>query len=263
MILNVASTGSAIQRRLREEWFEAIETDPNEWIEQGPIGEGESQSIRVINKITGFKGVAKPGPILGSQSGYCRAAHEKLAFDLACLIGLPVCPVLLWSRDAPHIYRVGRSISAWAFPQSEKWDTAMIQGLISPNQMEGAAAVHSAMRVFHTWIADTDRRQDHVHFDLSSPPNEAHTAFIDHSNSLSFSWGEVNCPVNLVAPYMPGDTHAETLAATAHIIAAIDEKEITRLVDRIPQFYLPEPQRTNIIRNLLDRRIPLRVIFGG
>jgi hypothetical protein len=263
MTLHLAATGSAIQKRFRDEWFDSIETDPDEWAEEGPIGEGESQSVRVINKITGFRGIAKPGPILGSQSGYCRAAHEKLAFDLACMLGLPVCPVLLWPKDAPSIYRVGRSISAWAFPRSEKWDLAINQGLISPRQIEGAAAVHSAMRVFHTWIADTDRRQDHAHFDLSSPAHEARSAFYDHSNSLSFSWAHPNCPIDVVPSYMPGDTHAETLAATARAIATLDEDEIARLVHRIPRFYLPEPRRTNIVRNLLDRRIALRVLFNG
>ena len=63
---------SAIQRDLRDSWFEMVETsDP--WEDRGPIGEGESQSIRVVNKMDGMIGVAKPGPARGMDENHCRA----------------------------------------------------------------------------------------------------------------------------------------------------------------------------------------------
>jgi hypothetical protein len=41
-----SGSGSAIfrssTRRLRDEWFEQVETSPEEWEEKGPMGEGES-----------------------------------------------------------------------------------------------------------------------------------------------------------------------------------------------------------------------------
>jgi hypothetical protein len=82
---------SALQRDLRDRWFEILET-PDAWIDRGPMNDGESQSIRVENAATGMRGVAKPGPGKGAEEEHCRAAHEKLAFDLAYLAHLPVAP---------------------------------------------------------------------------------------------------------------------------------------------------------------------------
>ena len=41
---------SAYQRELRDKWFNLPETD-EPWIDEGPIGEGESASIRVRNTV--------------------------------------------------------------------------------------------------------------------------------------------------------------------------------------------------------------------
>jgi len=146
-------TYSALQARLRDEWFGIVET-PDVWIDRGPMNDGESQSIRVENAATGMMGVAKPGPGKAAEEGHYRAAHEKLAFDLAYLVHLPVAPVVLWRDQAPDIYKRGRSISAWTFEQSLKWDEAQNRGLITPVLRESAGPIVSAMRVFHTWIAD-------------------------------------------------------------------------------------------------------------
>jgi hypothetical protein len=137
-----------------------VET-PDEWIGRGPIGEGESQSIRVEHQNTGTMGVAKPGRAVVRDT-VCRAAHVKIAFDLAHCLDLPVRPVVLWARDIGAIYLRGRSISAWAFPQAKKWDEAQRLGFMTPALLASAGPVVSGMRVFHTWISDTDRKSDHT-----------------------------------------------------------------------------------------------------
>jgi hypothetical protein len=144
-------------------WFDLVETT-DEWVDLGPIGEGESQSIRVKNGDT--IGVAKPGPTRASDLT-CRAAHEKIAFDLAHSLDLPIPRVILWGRDMHHYVR-GRSISAWAFPRAAKWDDANRLRLLTRELIESAGPVVSAMRVFHTWISDTDRKSDHTQVDLDS-----------------------------------------------------------------------------------------------
>ena len=178
---------SALQRDFRDEWFALLET-PDDWIDRGPMNDGESLSIRVENAATGMRGVAKPGPAKGPEEGHYRAAHEKLAFDLAYLAQLTVAPVVLWRADAPTTYKRGRSISAWAFPQSIKWDEAIKRGIISAELRESAGPLVSAMRVFHTWIADCDRKSDHVQVNVDSPPKQLEFAFIDHGHSLSYIW---------------------------------------------------------------------------
>jgi hypothetical protein len=79
------------RQRLRYEWFDLVETQ-DDWTDLGPIGHGESCPIRVENKRTGRRGAAKPGAPKAAED-FCRAAHEKLAYDLAYLLELPVQPV--------------------------------------------------------------------------------------------------------------------------------------------------------------------------
>jgi hypothetical protein len=248
---------------LRDEWFALTET-PDTWTDDGPIGEGESESIRVINDVTKIPGAAKPGPKKGNEENHCRAAHEKLAFDLSCLIGLTVCPVVLWNEGIGAQYKRGRSISAWAFQQSDKWDLAEARKLISLEQRISAGPMISAMRVFHTWIGDTDRKPSHIHIDTDSPANEIALACYDHANAFSHSWSAPNVAPVLCADYMKAhgvpESH-EVMVETAMCIASVDDAEITRLVQRIPDAYLPDPYRGNIISNLLSRKGQLRALL--
>jgi hypothetical protein len=94
------------------------------WVDKGPIGEGESASIRVQNDFNAMIGVSKPGLSKAAETDHCRAAHEKLAFDLAYNAELPVGAVVLWGEAMPPQYKRGRSISSWTFPQAINWSDA-------------------------------------------------------------------------------------------------------------------------------------------
>jgi hypothetical protein len=254
---------AAHQRELRDKWFEIVETEDT-WTVEGPIGEGESQSIRVRCDQDGMRGAAKPGPGLASQEDHCRAAHEKLAFDLSYLAALPISPVVLWRLDAPDVYKRGRSISCWAFPQGQKWSQANVSGLISPISKNTAGPTISAMRVFHTWIGDNDRKQDHVFVDLDSPPNgELRIAFFDHGNSMSNTWKAENA-ASPVCPNYTQDVSEDrnAMIEAADHIGGIPDAYIQRLVDRIPGLYLPDSHRRHIIQNLLARKGNLRALMG-
>lgn len=245
--------------RLCDDWFAAVETN-EAWTDQGPVGEGESRSIRVAN-AAGLIGIAKPGPAVAANT-VCRAAHEKLAFDLAHILELPVPPVILWGENMPATYVRGRSISAWAFQQAMKWHEADAKNLLSAASKDSVRAQASAMRVFHTWISDTDRKSDHTQVDLSSPDGQLGIAFIDHAYSQSFVWKAPNHAVGACAAYMPVPELRDIMVATADRIAAVPDAEVTRLVHRIPVSYLPDPQRGHILSNLLARKGNLRTALG-
>jgi hypothetical protein len=148
-------------------WFDLVETD-EEWIDRGKIDEGESQAIRIESAVTpNLFAAAKPGEGAG-HTDTCRAAHEKLAFDLAHVLELPIPPVVLWPKDAPGKFPRGRAISAWAYRQSLKWNEAQAQGIISEDLKNSAGPLVSAMRVFHTWISDTDRKSEHTQVNVDS-----------------------------------------------------------------------------------------------
>jgi hypothetical protein len=248
------------QLALCDEWFGCVET-VDDWEDRGPVGEGESQSIRVQSKSTGLMGVAKPGPAVARDST-CRAAHEKIAFDLAHVLGLPIPPVVLWGKDLGQPFVRGRSISAWAFRQAKKWDEAQRLGVITTPLLTSASAVVSAMRVFHTWISDTDRKSDHTQVDLESDPTALGVAFIDHAFSMSHQWKGANAPTGACPTYMPAPEHRDMMIKTADEISAFADAEIERIVNRIPTGYLPMAEQEHIRSNLKSRKRNLRALLG-
>jgi hypothetical protein len=250
---------SPTQNSLCVQWFHVVETT-DAWTELGPVGEGESQSVRVSNS-NGVLGIAKPGPAKGKDK-CCRAAHEKLAFDLAHTLGLPVPPVILWADGMPNNYVVGRSISAWAFPQTAKWDEANNQGIITEKLKDSAGPIVSAMQAFHTWISDTDRKSDHVQVDLDSAGDKLGLAFIDHAYSMSHVWKGPDHKAGPCGKYMPAPESPTVIRETCNRIAAFPETQISQLVNRIPLTYLPEPQRGYILQNLISRKTRLQTILA-
>jgi hypothetical protein len=253
---------SALQRALRDEWFGLVET-ADRWTEKGPIGEGESASIRVQNEFNAMVGVAKPGPPKAAETDHCRAAHEKLAFDLAYAAELPVGAVVLWDEAMTAQYRRGRSISSWAFPEAIKWSEADRSRLITPASKIGAGYVISMMRVFHTWIGDTDRKGDHILLDINGPDGDPRVAFIDHGHSMSLTWKTPNAASGPCPNYLPDVPEVrDAMIEAADRIAAIENAEVERLVNRIPAAYLPDPHRGHILQNLMARKGTLRTILG-
>jgi hypothetical protein len=243
-----------------DEWFRCVETT-DDWEDRGPVGEGESQSVRVQSKSIGLMGVAKPGLAVAKDTT-CRAAHEKIAFDLAHVLKLPVPPVVLWGKDLGQPFARGRSISAWAFRQAKKWDEAQRLGIITAALLASAGPVVSAMRVFHTWISDTDRKSDHTQVDLESDPTALRIAFIDHAFSMSHQWKAPNAAIGPCPAYMPAPEDRGTMHSTADAISAVPDAEIERIVNRIPAGYLPVPEQEHICSNLRSRKGNLRALLG-
>jgi hypothetical protein len=243
-----------------DEWFANPEITAG-WTIKEKAPAGESQSFWADEDGTTWRGIAKPGPPV-SKDRTCRAAHEKIAFDLAHVLKLPVPPVALWPLGMPSEYVVGRSISIKAFPQLDNWDGAMRDGLISDELKASARAAVSAMRAFHSWISDTDRKSDHVIVSLQSKTPPLALAFIDHANSMSHVWKSTNHPAGPCPLYVPVPLDDVILRTTVERIATFPDAEITRLVNRVPSGYLPDAERTNIIANLLLRKGALKGILG-
>jgi hypothetical protein len=252
------------QRRLRQKWFGIAET-PDPWKELGPISEvrGESDPIRVENCRTGRRGVAKPGPRKAQQDYLCRAAHEKLAYDLAYLLELPVSPVVLWPEGAPDRYRRGRSISAWAFDESATWKTADELGLISAAQKEAARPIISAMRAFHIWIGDLDRDTSQIRVNLSPGDREQPLSFFDHSFSMSYLWNSADSEIYVQKTYFALPDLREVMIATADRIAQLPDDQIESIVMRVNELYLPDLTKGHILSNLLGRKAKLRDVLSA
>jgi hypothetical protein len=153
-------------------WADTVEA-ADIWTIGAQVGTGESGSLHVINS-DGRKAVCKPA-FAGDATP--RAAHEKIASDLAFQLQLPVPAVSLWTSPPGPLY----AISAWAFAQAMAWGGLTTQ--LTASFMKNASPAFSAARVFHTWIGDTDHggNAGNVLVDLDSDEDAPRVAFIDHA----------------------------------------------------------------------------------
>jgi hypothetical protein len=243
---------------LWDEWFATVETK-RVWRLGPPVGEGESGAHWAEEVVSGGVGVIKPG-LARSKDAHFRAAREKLAFDLAHCLRLPVPPVVLYRPGMPRDYRTGRAISAKAFPFTSTWLSLRGRGLLTDEYKAGARAAVSAMAAFHAWISQEDWLIEKTLVDWDdlaarqgrTPPA---LAFVDHAFAFDHVWKD-DCDASAPRQRLTDaalDRHA--LALTIDQIAEIPDDEIMRLVGRIPEFYLPDAAvRARIAANLLLRR---------
>ena len=227
------------------------------WTLGPPIGRGEAGSFHATSD-KGCRGACKPA---FAANGIARAAHERIASDLARELTLPVPAVCLWTDPVTgELY----SISAWAFAQALTWGEVATR--LSATFMQNVASTFSAMRVFHSWIGDTDHNNNpgNVVVDVTSNDNLPAIAFIDHAFSMSCNANfHTDALAALPLCYVP--TVLLDAAATETVVRAInglDSKFIEHTVRRIPSPFLPPDRGTAIISGLMKRRVELAPVFG-
>ena len=234
---------------LADRWNDTVETS-DAWDDQGEQAKTESRPRKV--QCGPVLGVAKPGVI--KNDGVCRAAHEKITSDLAYLLELPVPPVILWDRGTQENAAQHVSISAWAFSPAVTWDEA--QAHLREDEHRLVEPAVSAMLAFETWIGATDHKSDHLLVNLHGTGLQL--AFIDYAYSLSHSWKSPEEPIGPPHGYVPVPRDDAAVAATVALIENFGEDVINRIVNRIPQAYLPTGNHDVIISNLTNRRTKLR-----
>jgi hypothetical protein len=84
---------TAAEEQHAASWADLVESGES-WSIGLPIGLGESQSFH-IDCSEGRRGACKPAH---ASNGTPRAAHEKIAADLAYKLHLPVPAVCLWKN---------------------------------------------------------------------------------------------------------------------------------------------------------------------
>lgn len=243
---------------LAADWHGAVEiADPADWVLGAAIGRGESGSFHITSR-DGRRGACKPA---FATNGVPRAAHEKIAADLAYLLGLPVPPTCLWRNPADGALF---TTSLWAFRQALTWGEAKPR--LSATFLQNAAAGFSVVRVFHTWIGDTDHggNDGNVVINAETTDESPSFAVIDHAFSMLQNPHFEAGPVQIVPMgYVPQDL-CDT-AATAAAVAAINHLEakmIENTVGRLPADFLPPERAEAIIGALLRRRQELAPVFG-
>lgn len=227
----------------------------HQWILGVSIGRGEAGSYHA-NADGAGRAAAKPG---FDARGTPRAAHEKIACDLAKALHLPVPAVCLWEHQGRQF-----AVSKWAFVQALTWGE--IATRLSPTFMQNVAPTFSAARVFHSWIGDSDHNGNpgNVIVDADSTETSPGIAFIDHAFSMSHGpdFGSrplIACPISYIqaASYVP-----DAARGMVNAINGLEANFIQNTVERIPAQFLPQDRGKAIIEGLLKRRGELAAVFG-
>jgi hypothetical protein len=192
-------------------------------------------------------------------TGTPRAAHEKIAADLARLLGVPVPPVLLWTNQADGSKY---SISSWAYKQPNTWDV-MAPAMTDLFKENAYKTIGDAI-VFHTWVADIDRHAQNTLVDADSSDNNPRICFIDHAFSLSHSQEFGNQTfTRAVHRYVPaGAVDERGLAHMARMIEAMAPESVESVVRRIPEGFLSPTRADIIVRELLRRKAAICLLLG-
>jgi hypothetical protein len=125
-------------------WFERV-SSADWWPPNGKPVAASTCGVWRSTNAHGVEAAIKPARTYGI--GARAAAHEKIASDLAFVLGLPVPPVLLLQRPSPPRWC---AVSAWAFSEAQP----LAPGASLPTRAVSALA---ALAAFDFWIGAADR----------------------------------------------------------------------------------------------------------
>lgn len=242
-----------------------------------------SQSVTILNwqgqaishqagEASGFfvtcgslSGYAKPGKNQPPVAQHCRAAHEKIASDLAFELGLPVPPAILWIRSAvPSGCEQYCCVSALPFVNANPWREARkIPGVMN-RLLPQIGTYASAIAAFDTWVGNTDRANEGnllVTEDVSEVPAILRVAYIDYANSLTFGWNDaVSAETVRAVAHYPSEAPCDESAMAEAIdrIEALPDDRIQAIVARVDHTFVPSPKRAIIETALMDRKAKIR-----
>jgi HipA-like protein len=252
---------SAEVEGLAAEWRNAPVT-AEAWTTDGNMfaAPGEAGGCFVVSGNR--RGWAKPG---AKKMDDCpRAAHEKIASDLAFELGLPVPPVVLWERKNGGLQdETFCCISAIPFDAAIKWGQIAAVPTTAARLLAAFPAHASAMSVFDCWVDNQDRHND-GNVLASEAGGVARVAYIDYSYALSHSWGQ-QVPDPIPGPGRYPATAADE-AAAKDCLAAIEgltEEKIREIVNRVPDQFLPAAKKVIISDGLIARRPKIRAALRG
>ncbi len=245
---------------LRNKWSGSAICEDHQWhrISENETSDSSPFDMRDNDNL---RGKAKPGHLDSSVS---RAAHEKIAADLAAMLDLPIPPATLYRLpepvpDCPRKKRPGDPnicILAWAFPACDEW--RHLQSQFTEAHLASAVDPCSAMWVFDSWISADDRDgSKHIVVDANLGPGPLRLAFIDYAFSLSRTWERSGSNIGAAAWKMPMPADQRNQGIVDKIvdkISTLDEGAVEEVVKRIGTDWLPEARSDVIISNLLTRK---------
>lgn len=240
---------------LAKEWRARAESG-RAWKPTGDAPIGESDPFYVTSGD--LSGVAKPRETKPPPSQFPRAAYEKIASDLAYDLGLPVPPVTLWTASsklglpienlAVSLFPFSGPISAWNVVEDVPVEAERLAGMLTE--------VSSAMVAFDLWVGNCDRKNSgNLIFHERPADGVLDVAYIDFAHSLLAGWDR---PIPPNAYPTAGDLKVQPLKEAIAAIEKLGQGAITEVVTAIPDEFLEESKRRQILTRLLKGQLDLR-----
>jgi hypothetical protein len=246
-------------------WRQEVVTQlPWRIVEPERVMPGEARTFFVTaGEVDGF---AKPGRNQPPVSEHPRAAHEKVAADLAFELGLPVPPAVLWDRrGATSEQERYVAISALPFAPAVPWRSVLRAPELLARLLPRLGRAASAMAVFDSWLGNADRvNAGNVVLRETSADREStlQVAYIDFANALSRAW----LPYQTWSTVLPlrcypegGAVDLSAMSDLLERIERLDRNVIADIVARIPEGFLSDACRAVIVKGLLHRQTRLRM----
>jgi hypothetical protein len=250
---------SPLLRSVGAEWrAKVVDTSP--WkatVEERPGGEAQGFWVQCGE----LRGYLKPSKADAQIDMHPRAAHEKIAADLAFDLGLPVSPaVLVDGIECGGIVKAA-VVSLVLYREVHKWGhvtTTTASAAIARHILRVNRAAWSGILAFDTWLANSDRHNDtNLVIGINHESPLAEPIFCDYANSMLHSqWtqgshGTVALPHLLPAMLELFDRDAAF--AVADKIKTFATETISTIVNRIPEDYLLAKHKPILIDALAQR----------
>ena len=204
---------------------------------------------------------------------YPAAAREKIAADLAHDLGVPAVPVLLCDSGG----RFGAQqeeccVSLVTHPRVEPWPVlftkAMQESIVGEAIRAAAREPLSRIAVFDMWIGNPDRDNlGNVIYcqDDASPERDGFRA-LDHSAAMggvtqawrNDGWANV-APTPFPEPMRPL-LDKDSMLRMVETIRSVTEIQLRACVDRIPDRYMDESTRNDLVNGLAGRKSHLAAL---
>jgi hypothetical protein len=230
-----------------------------------PVRGGEAGGFLVRSPLTGLIGYLKP---LQPRAGPSRPAYEKIASDLAFDSGINVPPVVLYRRpDAQPPQPREVSISfAWggATPWGDLFNIGAADGGVQPPALAGVirriVAASSGVMALDAWLRNTDRNNEgNAILTYAGEEDPGQVFYVDFANAMDFDghWSAGNhqtferLPVPLLLTACAVRSRVEEAAKR---IADLDDAVVADIVRRVPDDFLAEPAREQLLGWLVLRK---------
>jgi hypothetical protein len=212
-----------------------------------------------------------PGGVKG------RPAREKIAFDLAFDVGVPVAPVVLIDRhDAGMTEERFVDASLVMFPGQQPW-WAVRRALNKPgasplrDKARQSLSIDAARALaFDTWVGQTEHQPDHPHnIILGWEQSRSSFVFLDYEyafGGLDDEWRgdrRFECAVAPFPEELLDALDPACLEGTISRIEGVSPSTIEAIVTRIPSEFLDDGPKSVIIEGLVARQALVRDVLRG